>query len=137
MPNAKEQLRSDYHGEIHWPELMTRNLDAAKSYYAEICGWTWQVMPMEEGGEYHIAMRGEEMVAGAMDLAWLPDMEETPPRWFTYVAVKVEDAAAAKTTEMGGQVIRAPFDVAEVGRVAIVTGPSGAGVGLMTPKAPG
>lgn len=128
---------SDIHGEIHWTELMTRDLDAAKAYYTETCGWSWQVMPMAGGGEYHIAMRGEQMVAGAMDLAHMPGMEQVPPHWFTYLAVDDVDAAAAKTPEMGGQVMRDPFDVPEVGRIAIVSDPSGAAIGLMTPSNPG
>lgn len=128
---------SDIHGEIHWTELMTRDLDAAKRYYAETCGWSWQVMPMEGGGEYHIAMRGEEMVAGAMDMTGMPEMDQIPAHWFTYLAVDDVDAATAHTKELGGQVMREPFDVAGVGRISIVSDPSGAAVGLMTPSDPG
>lgn len=125
---------SDIHGEIHWTELMTRDVDAAKAYYTETCGWQWQTMPMEEGAEYHVAMRGDQMVAGAMDMTAMPGLEETPPHWFTYLAVDDVDAATARTAELGGQIIRPCFDVAGVGRIAIVTDPSGAAIGLMTPS---
>lgn len=125
---------SERHGLVWWSELMTREVGAARAYYGAVCGWQWQTLPME-GGDYHIASVGGRMVAGCMDMAGLPGMDAAPPHWFTYLAVDDLDAALAATEERGGRVIRAPFDVPGTGRIAIVSDPSGAAVGLMTPAA--
>ena len=51
----------------------------------------------------------------------------------TYLAVDDVDAETNKVTGMGGTVIREPFDVPGVGRIAIVMDPGKAVVGIMTP----
>lgn len=125
---------TEQHGTIHWTELMTDDIDRAKAYYTALCGWDWDTMPMEEGGTYCIAKRGEEMVAGMMSLADMPGMETVPPHWMTYLAVDDVDAAVKETQAQGGVVHRAPWDVPGVGRIAMIADPSGAAIGLMTPS---
>ncbi|WP_299791502.1 hypothetical protein [uncultured Marivita sp.] len=46
------------------------------------------------------------------------------------------DAEVAKTEQMGGEIMRDPFDVPGIGRIAIVKDPAGAMVGLITEAAP-
>ena len=121
------------HGEVHWTELNTRDVDAAKAYYTKICGWSWQDMPMDDGTTYSVASMGDKMVAGAFDMTNMPGMEDMPPHWFTYFAVEDIDAAVKETLAIGGKVIRAPWDVPGVGRIAILWDSSGAALGLMTP----
>lgn len=123
---------SETHGTIHWTELNTRDVDKAIAYYSKICGWTFDKMPMGDA-DYHIAMMGERMVAGVFDLTAMPEMKDLPSHWLTYLAVDDVDAAAQETVEMGGGIIRAAWDVEGVGRIAILSDPSGAGFGLMTP----
>jgi len=123
---------SDLHGTVHWTELMTRDVAKAKAYYAKVCGWEFDEVPMEEG-IYHIARVGETMVAGIMDLADMPGMEAATPYWMTYLAVDDVDAAVKETAAMGGGVHRAPWDVEGVGRVAMISDPAGAALGIMTP----
>ena len=126
---------SGTHGKIVWSELMTRDLEAAKAFYARVAGWSFEVMPMAEG-DYHVASANGEMAAGLMDLSDMPGMEGTPPHWFTYIAVDDVDAAVEATRSAGGQVHRAPWDVPGVGRIAIIGDATGATVGLMTPSSP-
>ena len=47
------------HGQFHWNELMTRNVEQAKKFYAETMGWTYNAMPMPGGVTYTIAMAGQ------------------------------------------------------------------------------
>lgn len=123
---------SERHGTVWWSELMTRDVAAARDYYAQVCGWEWATMPMSDG-DYHVASRNGRMVAGMMDIAAMAGMTGIPPHWFTYLAVDDVDAAVAATRAAGGIVHREPWDVPGVGRIAIVADPSGASVGLMTP----
>jgi uncharacterized protein len=120
------------HGKIWWSELMTRDPGGAQRFYAALTGWTFSTMPAD-GREYHVASRDGQPVAGIMDMADLPGMEGIPPHWFTYIAVGDVDAAVRLTRESGGKVMRDVFEVPDVGRIAIIADPTGAGLGIMTP----
>ena len=37
------------HGAISWSELITADVTAAKAFYRERFGWTFDEMPVEEG----------------------------------------------------------------------------------------
>jgi len=123
---------SQLHGTVWWSELMTRDPDAARGYYERVCGWVFDAMPMEHG-DYLVAMAHGRPVAGIMDMSGLDGMDDVPPHWFTYLAVDDLDAALEATGAEGGRVMRDPFDVPDVGRIAIVSDSSGAAVGLMVP----
>ncbi|MCG8558902.1 MAG: VOC family protein [Hyphomicrobiales bacterium] len=128
------------HGSIWWTELMTSDTEGARRFYSEAIGWTPSVVamgdmsePPGEGEEgYTVFMLGDTAVCGAMKMDG-PRFEGVPPHWFTYVAVDDVDAAARKVAELGGEVLRAPFDVPQVGRIAIIKDPQGAVLGLGTP----
>ena len=126
---------SDPHGSVWWNELMTRDAEAAKAYYHDVLGWEFETMPMSEG-VYHVAKRAGTPVAGILDMSGVEALAQLPPHWFTYLAVADLDQALEKTRNEGGRIQREPFEVPQVGRIAIVTDPTGAAVGLMTPVVP-
>ncbi|MHA6324013.1 VOC family protein [Roseivivax sp. CAU 1753] len=124
----------DTHGTVIWSELMTRDIAGAQRYYTEICGWSFTAVPMgPDAPDYILGMRGGAPVAGLVDMTADPDDSGKDPYWLSYLAVDDVDAAVATTIDAGGSVQRAPFDVPETGRVAVVIDPTGAMVGLMTP----
>lgn len=126
------------HGDIHWNELMTRDVAAAKTFYADTCGWSFNDVPMPMGFDYVLCMKGDAIVAGMMDMDKAgPQMEGIPPHWFTYVAVDDVDAAVTRAQGAGGTLQGEAFDVPNVGRIAIIQDASGAMVGIMTPAAQG
>ncbi|MEM1161080.1 MAG: VOC family protein [Pseudomonadota bacterium] len=121
------------HGSIHWSELCCQNVDAAKAYYAQTCGWTMADMPMPTG-TYTVCSLNDQPVAGIMDIAEL-DVPDMMPHWMTYLAVDDIDKVCADAPAGGATVMRAPFDVPGVGRIAMIKDPGGAVVGMMTPAA--
>jgi predicted enzyme related to lactoylglutathione lyase len=121
------------HGAIWWNELMARDVPAALDYYRKTCGWSFDPMEMAEGGVYQVAVAHGRPVAGIADMTGMPGLEEVPPHWFTYIAVDDVDDAVSATAAAGGRIRRHPFEVPGIGRIAIVTDPTGAAVGLMTP----
>jgi predicted enzyme related to lactoylglutathione lyase len=123
------------HGAIWWSELLTNDVDGAVRYYGDTCGWAFDSMPMGDS-EYRIAIAHGKPVAGIMDSATADDMGCEPPCWFTYIAVDDVAASVAATQAAGGEVLRTPYDVPQVGRIAIVRDPGGAPLGLMTPVFP-
>ncbi len=124
------------HGAFHWNELMTRDVKKAKDFYKKTLGWTFDDMPMGEMyGTYTIAKVGDQMVGGMFKMEG-PMFEGMPEGWFTYVAVDDLDKRLKKVKEAGGKVMREPWDVSGVGRMAIIATPGGAAQGWMVP-APG
>ncbi|WP_336066123.1 VOC family protein [Nitratireductor rhodophyticola] len=123
------------HGYFHWNELMTRDAEKIKSFYADTVGWTFDDMDMGGGQTYWIAMVGEAPVAGIFTMAG-PDFEGVPEHWMPYLAVDGVDGALDKAKGKGAEVLREPFDVPGVGRIAILREPGGATIGWMTPANP-
>ena len=122
------------HGTFYWNELMTRDAEKAKAFYAATLGWTFDAMPMPQGGTYWIAKAGDAPVGGifTMDNG---QFESVPEHWFAYIAVDDVDASASKAEAAGGKIRRPAFDVPGVGRIVILEDTNGAAMGWMTPAA--
>jgi hypothetical protein len=119
------------HGAFAWNELMTTDVEKAKAFYATTLGWTIEEMKMPSGS-YWIAKAGGTMVAGIMSNSMMPP--GTPSHWFAYIDVDNVDARVKAVAASGGKVVREPFDIPDVGRIAIVADATGAMIGWMTPK---
>ena len=121
------------HGTFYWNELMTRDVEGAKKFYADTLGWSYDAMPMPDGaGSYCLAMMDGEPVGGILDIS-APDFGSVPESWMAYIAVDDVDARVAKVVKAGAKLMKPAFDVPGVGRIAILMQPDGAGVGWMTP----
>ncbi len=113
---------------------MTRDVEGAKRYYEDLCGWSFISMPMgPDGPDYILGLKDGKPVVGMMDMNASSDDASADPFWMSYFAVDDVDAAVAKTIAAGGTVTREPFDVPDTGRIATVVDPTGALIGLMTP----
>jgi uncharacterized protein len=119
------------HGHFHWNELMTRDVEKAKTFYANTLGWAFEGMEMPDG-TYWIATVDGEPVAGIFDIS-SAEYQGVPESWMPYIAVDDVDARVRKAAQAGAKVMKEPFDVPGVGRIAMLTEPGGAGIGWMTP----
>ncbi|MFK8253638.1 VOC family protein [Ancylobacter terrae] len=119
------------HGTFFWNELNTRDVEGAKAFYAATLGWSYEAMPMP-GFTYTVVKAGDTTVGGIFDITGA-EFEGIPSHWFAYIAVDDVDARIAKVAGAGGAVLKAPFDVPEVGRMGVVKDPTGAVVGWITP----
>ena len=120
------------HGNFYWNELLTKDVEHAKRFYGDTVGWTFDKMPMDDGATYWVAMMGGKPVGGLFPTD-RPGFEKLPEAWMSYLAVDDVDARVKKATAAGAKLMRPIFDVPNVGRIAILTEPGGAGVGWMTP----
>ena len=77
-------------------------------------------------GWYTLLQLDSNDVAGLYTLNDDQKQQGVPPHWLSYVLVEDADASANKATELGGKVMMGPFDVPNVGRMAIVHDPTGA-----------
>jgi hypothetical protein len=97
-----------------WVDVESPDPAGAAAFYAGLFGWTF-----EERAGYRVGrLRGGE-VAGIGPAS--PD-----PGWHMYVRVSDVAEAAAKVTAAGGAVVREPYEVPGVARVAVCADPAGA-----------
>jgi uncharacterized protein len=112
-----------------WVELFTADMDRARSFYGELFGWTSESAGPDYGGYVNFSKDGVR-VAGAMTNDGATGQ---PDQWSVYLAV--EDAAATVDAAQaaGGGVIAPAMDVMALGRMAVVTDPGGAAIGIWQP----
>lgn len=122
-----EKLRK--HGAISWSELTTSDVDAAKTFYGQLFGWSFEDAPMEEMTYTIVKANGEE-VAGIMTIP--SEAGQMPPAWGIYVTVDDVDAAAEKAVALGGKIFVSPQDIPEVGRFCVIGDPQGAFISMIT-----
>ena len=130
------KIESYTQGTPCWVDLSTTDQEAAKSFYAELFGWTYDDNPMDEAGQniYSMAMK-EGSYTGAM---YTQPQEQAqmgiPPHWMVHIAVDSADEVAGRVEECGGTVVAGPFDVFDNGRMVFVQDPSGGMVNLWQGK---
>jgi uncharacterized protein len=116
---------------VVWNELNTRDPEAAKSFYEDAFGWGFEEREFETGTYTSVKVEADT-IGGMIDITGrAPD--EVPAHWLVYFAVDDVDATVAKAKGSGGGVALEPFDIAEVGRIAIVKDPFEAVFAVMTP----
>jgi uncharacterized protein len=120
------------HGNFYWNELRTRDAERAKRFYKDTIGWSFDAMPTADGGTYWLAMSGGKPVAGLFPLA-SPQFDDVPESWMSFLAVDDVDKRVAKAVKAGAKLVMPIFDVPNVGRIAMLREPGGAGIGWMTP----
>jgi uncharacterized protein len=108
-------------GSFCWIELATSDAAAARSFYTELFGWSVREDTMGEAGTYYLFQKSGRDV-GAM---YQPAPGTMPPNWMSYIAVAGADAAAQQAATLGGTVVMGPFDVGDLGRMAVLTDPQG------------
>ena len=118
------------HGNFHWNELNTRDVEKAKKFYEKTIGWTFEGMPMQNG-TYWVAKVGDAMAGGIFGTKTLG--MEIPEHWMSYLSVDDVDKRCEMAKEAGATIMREPFDVPGTGRIAILKEPGGAVIGWMTP----
>lgn len=106
-----------------WNELLTRDVERAKTFYTGLFGWGAQTQQMGPTS-YTILSNGDRPNGGLMKIAdeWGP----VPPNWLVYFAVDDCDRSVEKAKGLGAKVAAPPMDIPEVGRFAVLQDPQGA-----------
>ncbi|WP_299440783.1 VOC family protein [uncultured Rhodospira sp.] len=114
------------HAEFCWTELMTRDLDGAKAFYAATLGWTFT--PHDDAGTYWVAHKDDRPVAGLF-LMEGEAFDSIPDHWFCYIGTDDLEATLKKARAAGAQVLREPFEAAGY-RMVILRDAAGAAIGF-------
>lgn len=110
-------------GAMCWNELMTRDVEKAKTFFADLLGWEYQKM---DGMDYWLIMNNGRMNGGIMPIG--DDNPDMPPNWSVYFNVADIDEAMKKVEASGGKQITPIMGEADTspGRFVPVSDPSGA-----------
>ena len=111
-------------GTLCWNELNSRDQKKAIAFYGAVFGWKADVQ--EAGGTTYASLTladGESVVGGCLQMT--DEMQGIPPHWMVYFAVDDCEKAVGDVERLGGHVTLPPFDIPNVGRNAVVTGPHG------------
>jgi|SRR5437763_1263704 len=107
-------------GTPNWVDLGSTDVPGATGFYGSLFGWTVDDLGPEAGG-YGIFRKNGRQVAG-VGPATDPSRGTS---WATYFATDDADDVASKVQANGGQVVMAPMDVMDQGRMAVCTDPTG------------
>jgi predicted enzyme related to lactoylglutathione lyase len=121
-----------------WYELMTPDPAAAKRFYdSVVAGWNIGVDSVAPGIEYRMIGRSDGGNAGGV-LTLTEEMTAggARPMWLGYLHSDDVDARVEAIKADGGGLLMEPWDQPGVGRLAMVTDPSGAAFYLMDPIPP-
>jgi predicted enzyme related to lactoylglutathione lyase len=113
-------------GSFCWIELATTDQKAAKDFYSSLFGWSPQDSPIGPSEFYTIfKLEGRDAAAG-YTLREDQRAHGVPPNWMIYITVDSADQAAAKAKQLGATMVMPPFDVMDLGRMAVIQDPTGA-----------
>ena len=127
MTEAKMQESPTYApGTFCWVELGTTDGEAAKKFYTELFGWTFTDNPIGPDMVYTMLKQDGKDVGALYQMGQEMTSMGIPPNWLSYVSVTSADEAATKAKEAGATLLKEPFDVFTVGRMAVVQDPTGA-----------
>ena len=102
-----------------WVDLMTTDIEAARTFYGDLFGWEFDIGPAETGN-YSSALIDGRRVAGIFTMD-----ADHPPVWSTYLATSDTDATSDDAVRAGGTVISPAMDVMDLGRMAVLKDPTG------------
>lgn len=110
-----------------WIGLGVPDIEAAKSFYTDIFGWTY-ADGGEAPGHYHQIFHDGRLVGGLMQNVDPAANEQV--FWEVYFSTDDIAATLDQITEHGGQALVGEMPVAGLGKMAIAAAPSGAQFGL-------
>jgi predicted enzyme related to lactoylglutathione lyase len=114
-------------GKFVWHDLITDDVADAKRFYSGLFGWSFERLP-RLGEDYTVIKSGGYFIGGMVQTEDASNADFS--RWLGYLSVEDVDAAAAETSAAGGEVVVQPIDLDNGIRVAAVTDPQGAVLGL-------
>ncbi|MGP6175640.1 VOC family protein [Corynebacterium sp. A21] len=118
-----------------WHEnTVVTNYDQTVKFYRDLFEWTVATMDQPDDFKYTTALVEGAAFAGLFGAeGQFPP--EVPSFWQSYLGVLNIDEAVAKTPELGGEVIREPWD-SQFGRMAIIADSTGATLTLCEVEEP-
>ena len=121
-------------GSFSWAELATTDQASGVAFYAALFDWAVDESPVGPGETYSMFQLRGRPVAAAYTMRPEERQAGAPPHWNMYVTVSSADDSAKRAEALGGTIVAPPFDVMDVGRMAVLRDPSGAFFQIWEPR---
>jgi len=133
---AEEATEMPKHGDFCWSEIAVTDLGKCRAFYENVFGWQFNKSE-STGGEMEyleFSSFGGESEDGALYemKAEMFGGHLPPAHVAQYISVDDVDASLEKAKSLGGSVVFGPYDIPNVGRMAVINDPTGAAVSLIT-----
>jgi len=123
-PLVDPPTREHHPGKVIWADLVTPDVEAAKTFYGGLFGWTFR--DLEAGPkDYTLAMLEGEPVAGLVRRTEPPG-EQHQPAWLTFLSVKDVEKARRTALAHGARQLTEPRNYPRRGRQVVLADPQGA-----------
>lgn len=120
-----------------WSELSAADPDVAARFFGRLLGWerdqhglAGRTQPIE----YSLLVCRGRNVAGLFPMVAAQRKRGAPSQWISYLFVADVDARAARARALGAELLAAPREVFQLGRMALARDPTGALLGLWQPR---
>jgi len=124
-------------GQFSWVDLMSKDPEASKAFYAALFGWKGADNRDDQGGGYTMFQMSGLDIAGMGVMSEEMKASGMPPVWSSYVTVEDCDASAAHARALGGELQMPVIDIEVggglVGRMTVLADPEGARISLWQP----
>ena len=121
-------------GKIIWRDLLTHDPEASQRFYAGLFGWEFESIGSASGfgsdSVYTLIRHNGKLIGGMIDTVALNGRNDIS-QWVVLMSVDDVDAAVAKFSAAGGEVVTAPTDLRRRGKIAVVGDAEGALLGLL------
>jgi predicted enzyme related to lactoylglutathione lyase len=119
-------------GKFVWHEQVSSDPKQAEEFYTRLFGWSTEVFKPGEAEYTMISARGGTHGGFTSAMEGAP-----PPHWLSHIRVEKLKDTIEKATAAGGKLAAGPFDMGEVGGIAIIADPQGAYVSAFEPEGEG
>lgn len=124
------------HGEFCWSEVAVTDLAQCRPFYENVFGWRFKKSE-STGGEMEYlefsSFGGDQEDGALYEMKAEMFGGHLPPAHVAqYISVEDVDASLEKAKALGGTVVFGPYDIPSVGRMAVITDPTGAALSLIT-----
>ena len=109
-----------------WVVLVTPDTGRTGAFYSDLFGWS----APEPGAGFDTVACGGSQVAGALQLPPEAAQAGAASRWLIYLATDDISASLARIRPAGGEILTPPFDIGDLGRMAMAADATGAQFGL-------
>jgi hypothetical protein len=119
-------------GQFCWVDINARDQVKAEAFYRKVFAWSVEKAeaPGQPGRHYTMFLNEGRAVAGCGQMSDEMIAAGVPSLWNSYVNVESCDAVLARTSKLGGSLMVPAMDVMDAGRLAFITDPGGASLGL-------
>ncbi len=119
-------------GKFVWHEQVSLEPKQAQDFYTQLFGWESEVFKPGEVDYTMISSGGQTHGGFGKAMEGAP-----PPHWLSHVRVESVDETVEKAKSAGGKLAAGPYEMGEVGRIAILADPQGAYISAYQPEQEG